>query len=159
MSKDNTSALIDAINKAVEEKTFSIEVLQRIADLRTSIVVKDELLKSIEASRDSYLKQYNVTSAELVLAKEQLAKWAAREKELSEREKAFIKLECQVEMQKALAAQSKEFVGLIFRNQTIMTSKLESIAVDGIPGNQYNPVGSPGFVTQNQPSTKSTTVV
>lgn len=78
-----------------------------------------------------------------------------REEELKRREVAMTKLECSVDMHKALAEQSKEFVGMIFRNQVIMTSRMENIAVPGMVG-MNGGYSTPSYVSQN-PATETTT--
>ena len=106
------------------------ELLKSITRAVEDKVFSPEILSNIAALRIKVVEQEQIIDR--------------LESELKSREESIIRHEMLVEMHKALAAQSKEYVGMIFRNHNIMTTTQETIVMPSTPPTQYNP-GNPAY--------------
>jgi len=137
--------LLKAVSDAVESKVFSIEVLQNIAELRKQATEQEDVIKKQNVRIEELRINVNEVDQRLNRANESIKLYKAREDEITKRETDMTKLECTVEMNKALAAQSKDYVGMIFRNHNLMTSVQDHLVIPGVSGSQFNQNGTPSY--------------
>jgi hypothetical protein len=129
-----STELTKMIDDLVEQKTFTLDGLKAVQELREQAIALTEKNRNNEDVLKGTKADLQARNNELVKANAELAKFKDMETALVEREKKQTKLECDVEKHKALAEQGKEFVQLIFRNQTVMTSTMKHIPIAGSNG-------------------------
>lgn len=138
----NTDELINLINKAVEEKTFSIEVLQNIADLRKQVAVQDQKITELNAvNKDQSALLREIQEKNCVLV--------SNETKVSEREKKV----AAEEMKQALNTQKTEMTTQ-FKNE-LMTVTLAAFKNTTIKQSIFGNESGNGM---NTTSSKSTTI-
>lgn len=125
----------DKIDKIVEEalsdKTFSLEVVQRIKQLKDDLEElenkKEELTEKLELSD----KNYQEVKALLTKKTEEhdvlfqtVEEWEKREAGLIKRETKMELVEQRANMEAASRSEIKELVGLLFKNPVVRKTKL-----------------------------------
>lgn len=150
--------LTRAINEMVEKKTFSLDAVDAIKDLRA----KAETLERRLEQRDSLVESQGATITAMTAKCNDLqienAAFNARLAELEKREKAADKAIYEAEKQTAVAQAWQAAMGMVFRPAAVRTEIQRQVAkpVEGNPGgNGGYPSG--GFLATGQES--ETTVV
>lgn len=129
--------LLKAITRAVEDKVFSPEILSNIAALRIRVTEQEKLIENLRIQNKNYQDATNALKVQIDAQSKIISEYKTREFELKTREINITKLEMTAEMYKALSAQSKEYVGMIFRNHNIMTSVQENQILSMSGGGTY----------------------
>jgi hypothetical protein len=142
---NNITKLIDDL---VEKKTFSLDALTAVKELRDTAEKQFKDLARVSEDLREQLTENKRLASSIISLESTVASFKARENALLEKEANSIKLSCEVEMYKKLAEQGKDFVGMIFRNQIIMTSKMEALAVPGSQSQSGYPTTVPTTETK-----------
>jgi predicted RNase H-like nuclease (RuvC/YqgF family) len=118
---------IDSIlHKAVTEKTFTLEIVEQIKELRKlPELVTEQNTKILELEKKNS-DQHNII-AKLELDE---ANIKAREKAVAEKERAIELKEIEFKWKDNLLNEYKNVMTLVFRNQTIRQNKFGSVPVE-----------------------------
>ena len=121
--------IIDILDKALVEKTFDLEIVTKIKQLKDEHVTALERIKELEKERASYINIQSDLNRDLQQQKEALLVWRSKEKAIEEAEKGAEKLKYELQFQKDRGNEIKEMFMHVFRNPTIMRSKMTNVPV------------------------------
>jgi DNA gyrase/topoisomerase IV subunit A len=133
---DYQKDIIDILDKALVEKTFDLEIVSKIKQLKDEHV---NALKSIESLSKQIVdkdKLYSDVRAELDKALKLNEEYRAREREISKAEREAEKKDLEMKFQKERGNEIKEMFMHVFRNPSIVRNKTMNI-----------PVASNGYVS------------
>ena len=151
MDNQLTAQIELIIQKGLEEKTFSLEIIEHIKklkdDFQNALNNVESLTKQLKSCDEERYRLNN----DLAAATQRLDVFIAREAKLVEREKNAEKLAYQLTFQTQRADEIKELFGTVFRNPTILRSKMINNVVPGT-NNSY-----PSTMTTND--TESETII
>jgi hypothetical protein len=145
-----TPELENSIQDLINDRTFSLEAVEKIKALRDKLQKTEEILETNDNLKDTYYKNWNNFQNKHELNLKKLKIWEQAEADLIQREKNITKLECEVKMYRELANAHREDFAAVFKNP--ITSKT---IYDTIPLTmEYSGGGS--FVEDHK-TTKQTT--
>lgn len=130
-----TQQIEEIIQSAMTEKTFSLEIIGRIKDLKDGF---DVATKKIEELEDTITRKEQIYFD--LLARhdddvETLKTYQEREKTLCERESKMERMEYVSEYQEKRANEIKELFGIVFRNSEVKRSIYSNTNVPVPTGN------------------------
>lgn len=121
------------INEAITEKSFSLEIIERIKSLRDGFETAQKRIEDLEKSLGLYQK----SDTELRTEKKNLIikvdAFEQREKSIGEKEAKLAMTEYELKFQKERAQEIKELFSAVFRNPVILRNKTVGHACEG-PG-------------------------
>lgn len=145
--------ILKLIDKAVEEKTFSLDGLSAVQKIKDQVILSNARIEELT----TWLKQKEKHNDELKAAikeKEfEIAKWKTRENELVEREKKHIDLEKNCAVSVAVQIAQDKMFERLFANRQFRESVVES-STRAVP-NQV-PGGYPTTLTETSNKTTTT---
>lgn len=112
----DTTNITEAIDKIIEEETFSASAVEGIKALRDKAADLEFEVKDLSDRLTAETKNSSAVETELSAFKGQQSVVAARESAVKEREEKITELEKGQAVSAARAETYKECVGLIFRN-------------------------------------------
>lgn len=116
----------DILHKAVTEKTFTLEIVEQIKELRK--------LPELVEQKDDQIASLNKLVQELTLDKNTLLNQKTnvevKEKTLNEKERALELKEVEFRWKDNLLSEYKNMMSLVFRNQTIRQNKFGSVPIE-----------------------------
>ncbi len=118
------SKLEDVINDLVAEKTFSLEILNKIQDLKTLSEELHEDLVLSEKNYDEYKEKYANSDRRLSELLKENGTLRSRESNLKERESTMQALEAENKLQQAVSATYRECYQFLLGN-TIVREKIQ----------------------------------
>ena len=134
---DYQKKVSDIIELALTEKTFSLEVINKIKQLRDDVIslsnMNEQANKTIEDLRKEKIETNNL----LEKATNRLANIETRETELVKKEKEQEKLRYELGFQKQRADEIKSLFDTVFRNPVILRSKMVGHVTPPNPSNSY----------------------
>jgi len=106
----------EVLTQALTEKTFSLEIIEKIKSLKDGFEASQLLLKTNTEVIDNLNKQI------IILRKDQesLNEYKKRESEIKDKENSLAKKDYELEFQKNRANEIKELMTIVFRNPTIL---------------------------------------
>jgi NADH dehydrogenase/NADH:ubiquinone oxidoreductase subunit G len=143
----NSNDLLDAINRAVEGKVFSVEVLQNIAELRKSVDEQAAKIKQFADTETLLRAENNALKDRVTALKTAENSVIEREKKVAVQELEQALLAKETELTKTFKNELKEVVMAAFKNPTIKQEMF---------GNESQP-GANGGYPQTLPVNKVTT--
>jgi organic radical activating enzyme len=141
----------EIIETALTEKTFSLEIIEKIKSLRDGFAEAIEKNKELEEDLRKLRAEHSVTVEKLSKTKLTLEECQIREAELVKREKEQDKKDYELEFQKKRAEEVKELFGIVFRNPTLKESVYKNTTV---------PISQNGYIqsaTGSESEQKTTT--
>ena len=115
------------LDQALTEKTFSLDVIDRIKALRDAVVSQEaqnkqllERVKTLEEDSRDWRDKY--TSSVAVSTE-----WMKRSESVLEREKTADRMNYELEFQKKRADEIKEIVSLVFRNPVLKSQSYGNV--------------------------------
>jgi len=143
--------LVAAIDDLVEKKTFSLDALKAIQDLRAKAEKSLETEAQNAAKITSQADNLSKLSAEINAWQSKDAALKAREDAVAKREAAITRLELETAVANAGMNVMRETVSMFLRNRVVREDIVSSTPV-GVPGGG----GGPGYI-QNAPKTENIT--
>ena len=143
----NSNELLDAINRAVEGKVFSVEVLQNIAELRKSVDEQAAKIKTFGDSDCLARSEINNLKDTVMALKTAENLVIEREKKVASQEMAQALLAKETELTRAFKNELKEVVMAAFKNPVIKQEMFGS----------ESQLGQNGGYPQTLPVNKTTT--
>lgn len=114
--------LFNAIDKMINERTFSLEAVEAVKKMRTQLKEALDDVASSEASCDDYKEKWNTSKQAYDQSDRLLRDYEAREKSLVERENKITRLECEVDKHMAVGNAYANCFEQAFRNVTVRRS-------------------------------------
>ena len=111
--------LTKLIDQMVQEKTFSMEGVAAINELREQAELMQKTIKQLQESFKKENECANRLRNDNDALKGELKNWRAREEKLTNRESKITELEKDRAVANAKADTFRECVGLVFRNTTV----------------------------------------
>ena len=111
------------ITQALTDKTFSLEVIEKIRELKINVENLQSQNKELEKSLVATKEARDGYQNKLLQTEKTLAEYKEREEAMYKAEKASDKLNYELEFQKQRANEIKELVGLVFRNPVLKRSE------------------------------------
>lgn len=138
------------VQEAVTSKTFSLEIIDKIKELKSAFAKAQEDIKLKDEMIVSKSKLLNEFNDEVVRLKKVETEYNKRKAELVIEEKKAEKLNYELVFQKERANEIKELFSLVFRNPVILKNKMVGHAVSNSQGGGYT-------TSTNDTETESTT--
>lgn len=130
----------EVLTQALTEKTFSLEIIEKIKSLKDGFEANQLLIKNKD-EQIVELKKIEVAYNEVC---KKLEEYRKRENEIKDKENALAKTNYELEFQKNRANELKEVMMIAFRNPTLMENSSR---------NYYDASGN--YRTENNCITKS----
>lgn len=148
---DYQKKVSEIIELALTEKTFSLEVIDKIKSLRDDVISLSEKLEQANKTIEDLRKEKTEINFLLNKANEKLSNIDTRETELIKKEKEQEKLRYELSFQQQRANEIKELFSTVFRNPVILKSATKQTPYGGQNGNY------PSTIQTNETETKQTT--
>lgn len=146
MSNNELTRVIDEL---VEKKTFGLDALGAIKELRDKAQAQEETIKAREQQAENQQRKIAELERELGSAKARVEKLMLREANLLEREKAADKAIYDAERHRAVADAWRAAMGMVFKPVEVRTSIQRQVALPASGMNSY---------PTTMPETETTTV-
>lgn len=117
------------IEQALTEKTFSLEIIGKIKELRDAHIEVVQKLEASEADREGWRNKYSDVSAENVRLEAKVLEIEKREKDLAEREENQKLLQWERDSSIERRNEIKELVMMVFRNPIFKSHASGSLPV------------------------------
>ena len=131
MATENNE-LLSAVNKLLEQRTFSVEAAEGIAKLR-------EENSSLKARLESANSRAETNANEVTRLRSELEAMRVELKTLREREGKIVEHERNVAVASAKVEMAREMAGLIFRNTEVRRSMFGNVAPPPSANPSYYP--------------------
>lgn len=136
------STLEQALNKIIEEKTFSVEATEAIVKLRADFSVLKDQYNHLEKSYDKLNKSEINLIEDNIKLRNRLQEYDIREADLLAREKKITRLEIEKECADKLVSHTTGLFNTVFANASLKTSIMKNVPVVtdmAGGGSGYNP--------------------
>jgi hypothetical protein len=133
INKTNKDTLLELVNKLVEEKTFSVEGVKAIENIRQQVLIDTARIKELEEDIKRYYDKNTELMATEVRLKKEVEEWKAKEKAIADREKTIHVHEIRTAVAEAIASTMREMNQLVFKN-TIIRENVQRTVVESVPG-------------------------
>ena len=135
---DNIKKIEEILDQALTEKTFSLDIINKIKELKDGFEAASKLTDSLNLQLDDTRKTLDATRKDKDVLALKLNAYENREKDIITKEKELAKNLYELDFQKKRADELKELVSLVFRNPRIVSSKSTSVPVaqNGYVSNQ-----------------------
>ena len=137
--------ILTAINRLIDEKTFSLEAVEAIKKMRDELSRVTELAEKNAKDFEHAAKLATTYLRDLTEAKNRLEGIEKRENDVALREKEATKLELKAEYQTSRGNEMKELISLVFSHPVLRRTAWKDIPVPG------------GYGTQRTTETEETT--
>lgn len=137
MNKDYKSKVDEILEQALTEKTFSLEIVEKIKALRDDFkTVSDKNEELTKSLNDKIVTITSLTNTNNSLNLE-LTAYKYRERAISDAEKKADKINYELVFQTQRANEIKELFGIVFKNPVVRENAYKTIST---------PVSSNGYV-------------
>ncbi len=130
----------EVLTQALTEKTFSLEIIEKIKSLKDGFETSQLLIKN----KDEQIVELKKTEVAYNEVCKKLEEYRTREKEIKDKETALEKTLYELDFERKRANELKEVMMIAFRNPTLMENSSR---------NYYDASGN--YRTDNSSSTKS----
>lgn len=120
-----TKEIDDIIEKALVDKTFSLEVIEKIKELKERVIELD----SVKEENKNLKKSLTTAETEIGYKEGALENWNKREEELKTREAKVTESETKAASAETRLSDYKEMFGIVFRNPVLKETVFKSSQV------------------------------
>jgi len=124
--------LLDLIRKAVEEKTFTLEGLKAVEELKKSAEANRQKLVDYESRIADYVKKSEAHNAEIAGLLVTIAEYKKQENEMKRRESYLVQMDVKTAVAEAKAGTIADMFQTIFKN-TIVREHVQKSVVTELP--------------------------
>lgn len=132
INKTDKDTLLGLVDKLVEEKTFSVEGVKAIENIRHQAQIDTARIKELEDRINVYVKKNEELVATETRLNKEVEEWKAKEKAIVDREKLMNRNEVKVAVAEAIASTMREMNQLVFKN-TIIRENVQRTVVESTP--------------------------
>lgn len=112
----------EVITQALTEKTFSLEIIEKIKSLKDGFEANEKLVEELNKRLEFITKENNEVKSNLNITIEKLNKYIERENAIKEKETALAKTNYELEFQTKRANEIKELMMIVFKNPVVRSS-------------------------------------
>lgn len=123
---DYKKTIEEVLMTAVTEKTFSLEIIEKIKSLKDGFDKSQDIIKDLRKLIDNRNEMLDVFEKDRDALALKVASYEARESDIATKEKTFEKNTYELSFQKSRADEIKDLFKIVFRNPTVQSSVFES---------------------------------
>lgn len=135
----------EVLTQALTEKTFSLEIIEKIKSLKDGFQANELLLEELHKRLEFVTKENVELKDNLSKTTDKLNKYIEREETIKTKESNQKKTEYELEFQKARANEIKELMMIVFKNPVVRSSTFNN-TYDSGSSKSY----SGGITTENE---------